>query len=178
MTLRPALAPTSSAPSTAVRGSLVMLALALATLTACGDAVVPAPPSSSTSSGDAGATSNDDPSRVPENVVIEYQGKSITVDVNALPRQDYKGSEVVSLGEVWDASELSASLDAVEFEFEGDDGFRPSARDRCKAKISGAQLPRGYVLPETRTLVWDDALGLPGCYSVKLVAKVIVTDKP
>jgi hypothetical protein len=34
------------------------------------------------------------------------------------------------------------------------------------------------MIPETRTLMWDDALGLPGCYCVHSVAKVIGLDAP
>ena len=139
----------------------------------CSDAAAPLP------AVDGGVASTDgSASSAPVNVTVEYKGASAVVDVAALARQDYKGSQVVALDKVWAASKTSASLANVEFEFEADDGFRPSARDRCKTKIVGSQLPQGYVLPETRTLVWDDALGLPGCYSVKYVAKVIVTDKP
>lgn len=142
----------------------------------CSDAAAPSPAMQVDGGAPADAQANG--AAAPQNVSVEYKGTSIVVDVNGLARQDYKGSQVVSFAKIWEASKTPASLGAVEFDFEADDGFRPSTRDRCKTKITGAQLPQGYVLPETRTLVWDDALGLPGCYSVKLVAKVIVTDKP
>lgn len=154
--------------------ALLFPACALLFVWGCSDdggGTSPAP--AGTANGTDGGTSN----TAPANVAVEYGGKTVTVDVAALARLDYKGSSVVSLSKVWDSAKLEADLGKVEFDFEGDDGFRPTTRDRCKTKITGAQIAQGYVLPETRTLVWDEALGLPGCYGVKGVAKVIVTDK-
>lgn len=127
-----------------------------------------------------GGTSESGATQAAQNVLVVYKTSEVAVDVTTLARQDYKGSPVVTLTKVWEASKLSAELGKLEFDFEADDGFRPAASARCKdlSKITGAQLGQGYVLPETRTLVWDEALGLPGCFSVKFVAKVLATDKP
>jgi hypothetical protein len=135
--------------------------------------------SSDSSDNPAPATNGDGgTSSAPSNVALDYKGTAATVDLNKLTQQDYKGEKVVSLSKVWEASALTGDLAKLEFDFEGDDGFRPSSKDRCKTKIAGTQLGQGYVLPDVRSLVWDDALGLPGCYAVKGVAKIYATDKP
>lgn len=160
--------------------SAFTLALGLtasAFVVACSDAATPGGAPAAVASSDGGA-GNDGASVAAANVDVVYKGTTATVDVASLPGQDYRGSQVVTLTKVWEASKLSGDLTKLQFDFEGDDGFRPSARDRCKTLITGAQIAQGYILPDTRTLVWDDALGLPGCYSVKLVAKVLVSDAP
>lgn len=110
-------------------------------------------------------------------VSLVYGSSSVDVALSALPTQDYKGAAVVPLTAVWAAGGLK-DPSALEFDFEGDDGFRPSTKSKCAAHITAAQLPKGYVLPDTRTLVWDDALGLPGCYSVHAIVKIIGLDVP
>ncbi len=115
-----------------------------------------------------------DEAAAPITIKLTLGGQEKNVALGALPRQDYKGTSVVTLGAVWDSAALGdrASLD---FDFEGDDGFRPSTKDRCKTPTHGPELDKGYVVPETRTIVWDDALGKPGCYAVRFVSKVIAT---
>lgn len=154
-----------------VSARVLVPAVAVLCLVACSDSATgaSAPVSDGGSSDGAVGTTK---------LAVVYKGASTDVDVGALSRQDYRGSQVVSLTKVWDAAKLGADLAKVQFDFEGDDGFRPSSKDRCKTPITGAQIEKGYILPDTRTLVWDDALGLPGCYSVKLVAKVLVADAP
>lgn len=161
----------------ALRPFIFPLFCALSLLSAgCSDdggSSAPAPASASSAGTDSGVPS----SSAAANVVVEYRDRSVTVDVASLARLEYKGASVVSLGKVWESAKLEVDSSTIELDFEGDDGFRPTTRDRCKAKITGAQMEKGYVLPETRTLLWDEALGLPGCYGVKGVAKVLVTDK-
>ncbi|MFO0592650.1 MAG: hypothetical protein U0441_34215 [Polyangiaceae bacterium] len=110
-------------------------------------------------------------------VLLSYGGSSVTVDVATLDTQMYKGAAVVPLTAVWAAGKLHDDTTTLQFDFEGDDGFHPSNKANCAAYITDAELPKGYILPDTRTLVWDDTLGLPGCYSVKAVAKIIGLDK-
>jgi hypothetical protein len=109
-------------------------------------------------------------------VLVTYGTDSVKVNIAALTTQDYKGVTVVPLTSVWTSSKLHPDLTTLQFDFEGDDGFHPSNKTNCAAYVTGAQLAQGYILPDTRTLVWDDALGFPGCYSVKAVAKIIGLD--
>jgi hypothetical protein len=115
-----------------------------------------------------------DEAAAPVTIKLTLGGQEKSVALSTLPRQDYKGTSVVTLGAVWGSGALGdrASLD---FDFEGDDGFRPSTKDRCKTPVHGAELDKGYLVPETRTIVWDDALGKPGCYAVRFVAKILAT---
>ncbi len=111
-------------------------------------------------------------------VTVVHGADTATVDLGKLTTQDYKGTLVVPLQAAWAAGGLAAGLTKLEFDFEGDDGFHPSQKSKCATYITYAELAQGYLIPETRSLVWDDALGLPGCYSVKAVAKVIALDVP
>ncbi len=113
-----------------------------------------------------------DEAAAPVTIELRLGGQQKTVALGALPRQDYKGSSVVLLSAVWDSAGLGDRA-ALDFDFEGDDGFRPSTKDRCKTPIHGPELEKGYLIPETRTIVWDDALGKPGCYAVRFVAKIL-----
>lgn len=115
-----------------------------------------------------------DEAAAPITVRLTLGGQEKDVAIGALPRQDYKGTSVVTLGAVWDSGALGDRA-GLDFDFEGDDGFRPSSKDRCKTKVRGAELDKGYLVPETRTIVWDDALGKPGCYAVRFVAKIMAT---
>lgn len=151
-------------------------AFALA-LTACSSSSSPSGGStdggtSSASDGGTAATASG-----PQIVTVTYGGSSKPIDVTTLPTQDYKGEPVVALTKVWEATKLTGDLAKIEFDFEGDDGFHPTSKPRCATLTPGSQLGQGYILPATRSLVWDDALGLAGCYAVKGVAKVIATDK-
>lgn len=110
------------------------------------------------------------------NVVVVHGSDTATVDVAALPAQTYKDTSVVPLTTVWAQGKLAGDLTKLSFDFEGDDGFHPSSKDKCKKNLTGEQLGKGYIVPKTRALVWDDALGLPGCYNVHDVAKIIAVD--
>jgi hypothetical protein len=133
--------------------------------------------SGSSTNGGGGATGGTGGAQAAvADVRLTYGGASATVDLATLATQDYKGTAVVSLATVWAAGKLHADTSSLQFDFEGDDGFHPSNKASCAAYVAGAQIARGYILPDTRTLVWDDALGFPGCYSVKAVATVIGLD--
>jgi len=108
-------------------------------------------------------------------VSLVYGTSSVPVDLTTFPTQDYKGTAVVPLTTVWSAGALK-DASALQFDFEGDDGFHPTSSPNCTSYITSEQLSMGYILPTTRSLVWDDSLGFPGCYSVSNVAKIIGLD--
>ena len=111
-------------------------------------------------------------------VTLVHGADSAKVDAATLPTVEVNGVAVVKLSVVWAAGHLAEGTTDLVFDFEGDDGFHPSNKDKCAPYIPYAELAQGYVIPETRSLVWDDALGLPGCYGVKAVAKIIALDAP
>lgn len=143
---------------------------------ACSSSATSSTPAA-TSDGGAGDGGTSTASSGPQIVTVTYGGTSKPIDITTLATQDYKGEPVVALTKIWDETKITGDLAKLEFDFEGDDGFHPTSKPRCTTLIPGAQLAQGYVLPATRSLVWDDALGLAGCYAVKGVAKVIATDK-
>lgn len=152
--------------TSAHRTSLLLLC-ASTLLGGCGQSVDSGAPSPLTQS-DSG---DDSPTRVS----LVYGSSSADVELTTLPTQDYKGQGVVPLTAVWSAGGL-AEATALEFDFEGADGFHPSSKPKCAAPITSEQLTHGYILPTGRTLVWDDSLGLPGCYSAHDVVKIIGSD--
>ena len=109
-------------------------------------------------------------------VNVVYGGTSRPVDLGTLPTSEVNGQKLASIVDLWTASNTPAELAKVQFDFEGDDGFRPSTKGACKTPITGAQLSKGYIDPQLRNLFWDDSLGLSGCYRVKGLAKVLASD--
>lgn len=111
-----------------------------------------------------------------DEVELTYGSDSVRVQVTALDTQDYKGAKVVPLTLIWSTGKLKDDVSTLEFDFEGSDGFHPSMKGKCSANMAGAQLGMGSMVPETRNLVWEDSLGLPGCYHVHDVVKIIALD--
>lgn len=109
-------------------------------------------------------------------ILLVHGDDSVVVDVAVLPTQVVKDVAVVPLPAVWGAGALTPDTSELVFDFEGDDGFHPSNKPSCSAYVTAEQLELGYVIPETRSLVWDESLGFPGCYGVKSVAKIIALD--
>jgi hypothetical protein len=132
---------------------------------------------SSASGGSGGGTGGTAQGEV--DITAVYGADSVTVNLAALPTQDYKGVAAVPLTAVWAASKLHPDVSTLEFDFYGDDGFHPAQKGgACLVNPTGANLAQGYMLPDTRSLVWDDALGWPGCFSVKAVEKMVALDAP
>ena len=173
--------------------TLLVIAL-LVTVTACGDQAVDngnptldagAGGGSTTvatggggAGGAGGATGTGGQPAGLADVELIHGSDTTKVDVAALPTVDYKGSPVVPLTVVWSAGKLTEDIANLAFDFEGDDGFHPSMKGGdCLAYPTATEIEKGYILPDTRTLVWDDALGFPGCFSVKATAKIIGLDQ-
>lgn len=128
----------------------------------------------STDTGGAGGGST----ATPIEIELRYGSSSKKVNLAALSTQDFKGTEVVPLPVVWSTGGLKNDTSKLQFDFEGSDGFHPSDKSKCAAYITPAQLAQGYIVPETRSLVWEDALALSGCYHVYDVVKLIALDAP
>lgn len=169
-----------------LRLTLLLASVSLAACSSDGQTVDPGLPDTGAPTTDATSeVATDapvtDPDAAPDanpatTVTLVYGATTTKVDVSSLPTITYKGSPVVALSSIWAAGKLHDDVATLSFDFEGDDGFHPSNKASCSTNITGAQLAKGYMLPATRSLVWDDTLGLPGCYSVKAVAKLIGVD--
>ena len=103
-------------------------------------------------------------------LVVSYQGQSIPVDLGSVATTRYEGRNLVKLSDVWSASRINTERSNLQFEFVGDDGFKPSEKG-C-ADPSGGALEKGYIDPSSRNLMWDGSFSSKGCYSVKNVAKM------
>jgi hypothetical protein len=140
------------------RSLLFTGAVALLALQAC----------SSDQSVDPGSTT------VPEggaSFQVNYQSQSVDLDLSALAKTDYKGAGLVKLADVWTASKIAADRTTLEFEFVASDGFKPSNKANC-GDLPGTVLDKGYIDPLSRKLIWDETIGLAGCYAVKNTIKM------
>lgn len=114
-------------------------------------------------------------------ITVEYNGDIAVVflgDMEGTPDVDLC---LVSLLEVVEsADELEIDIEEVSFDFEAADGFRPTQMNSdsgCDV-VDGDVLSLGWVDRNTGLLVWDDSLGMVGCYYVKQTVKIHVIDKP
>jgi hypothetical protein len=160
---------------------LFVSALAVALL-ACGDDGDPSGQNAGSggaaaAGGSAGAAGSggSDGAAVGPTIALSYGETNATVDLGKLPLETYKEQPVVRLSNVWAAGGLG-NAEGLVFDFEGDDGFRPTQAAKCPAPLPGTDLAQGYILPATRTLVWEDAKGFPGCRSVKALKAILATD--
>lgn len=127
-------------------------------------------------SNDAGGASGSSTAPIGPQLALSYGSATATIDLGKLPTQTYKDEAVVPLSAIWEAGKLGKSASELVFDFEGDDGFRPTTKPKCPDPVAGADLDKGYLLPATRTLVWDDSLGFAGCYGVKALKTIIAID--
>jgi hypothetical protein len=97
-------------------------------------------------------------------LTVVLGASSVSVDLGSVATTAYNGTELVLLSDVWTAAALPVDHTTLEFGFEADDGFTPASVG-C-AYLPGADLDLGYIDPTSRNLVWDESLGLRGCYSV------------
>jgi len=97
-------------------------------------------------------------------IQVTFEDQSADVGLDSLTITPYKGTDLVKLSDVWASAQISADANTLVFEFVSSDGFTPSSKD-CDP-LPGDLLDRGYIHPTSRTLTWDESLGLRGCYSV------------
>lgn len=142
-----------------LRHLLLCCATVLLSLPACGsDQSVD--PGTTPPAADAGAM-----------IEVNYLADSVDIDLSTLATVDFKASKLVKLTDVWTASKIAADPASLEFEFVGEDGFKPSTKTGC-FDLPGTVLEKGYIDPNSRKLIWDETLGLAGCYSVNGAAKM------
>jgi len=112
-------------------------------------------------------------------VEVTYGGSSTTVSLGSLPTSQLVGADVVTLDAIVGAAELPITLADVWLNFIADDGFEPSEGAYCPddiVPVDGERAAQGGLELGTRNLLWDDALGYPGCLHVDGVATIEVLD--
>lgn len=123
-------------------------------LVACGDQEV-----KPGETGDTGATQS-------YLLTVDVDGQSADVDIATLATVDFGGDALVPATAVLDASGLTVTWSERTFDFLASDGYRPSDKTDC-VPVDYTTLQGGYFYPESGELVWDESLGLFGCYNVK-----------
>jgi len=75
------------------------------------------------------------------------------------------------LDQVWLAAHLGDDLDALEFDFVGQDGFSPTRRGH--PRLAGGLLSRGYLKLESGRVEWDGDENVSCAYRVKGLGAVV-----
>lgn len=111
------------------------------------------------------------------NVAVVFGDAGHVVVLEELATTLVAGAPVVGLQAVVAAALPGEEWTGLRFGFESADGFRPEQRDFCATlvPVDWATLGRGFIDPGSRDLVWDAALGFPGCMSPRDVARIDVT---
>ena len=105
-------------------------------------------------------------------VLVEWDGRSEEVFLDNLDRLDLAGRSVVALWDVLVAAGLEVEgIPTRRFDFEAADGYRPSLKG-CDP-LNGETLAGGYIDPESLALLWEEDLGLRGCYWVTELARIL-----
>jgi hypothetical protein len=112
-------------------------------------------------------------------VEVIYSGATHKVDVSKPQPVPLDGTSYARLSEVVLLALPAKSLATLAADFEAADGVKSSSKSNCATlvPVPGDNLAKGYVHPETLNMRWDDALGYPGCLTLKGLAKIILTDK-
>jgi hypothetical protein len=100
--------------------------------------------------------------------------RSVIVRPATLATRDRLGVLAARLDELWRAARLGDDLDALEFDFVGHDGFRPSRRGH--PRLAGWLLSRGYLKLESWRVEWDGDDAVPCAYRVKGLSVVVGHD--
>lgn len=139
-----------------------VLVLALTGAAACGNQSVDSP------AADAGTS-----------LAVTYQGSSHAVGLASLPTVRFQDVDCASLSDLVAAALPGSSLEALQANFVSEDGFNPASRANCATAVPvpGADFGGGYVERATRNLMWDPALGYPGCLSVRALGEIQVLDR-
>lgn len=158
-------------PSTALR-RLPSLASVLAPVLALGLVLLLAP----------GCGGDDDPApcdpsrAVSMTVSYESASEAEAVDLATLTGTEDGDLCLVPLMDVVDAVGLGFDPETSYYDFVGSDGFRPTQVE-C-VTVDATTLELGRVDRVTGTLVWDESLGMRGCYSVTEVVEIAAYDAP
>jgi len=148
------------------RVARALLTAALATAVAACDQSVDEDPDGG-DAGDGGSAT----------VAVVFGGESHEIELDDLPSMLVEGASVVGLLAVIEAALPGEDCSTLAVDFVASDGFRPEDSYLCVTlvPVPWSTLSRGYLNPATRDLVWDAALGYPGCMSPRDIAQIEVT---
>jgi len=105
-------------------------------------------------------------------VTVAWGGNEAEVFLNALDPLVVEERTVYLLRDILLAAGLEEEeIGSMRFDFEAEDGFRPSSVG-CEP-LEGEDLALGYLDPDGMALVWDSSLGLRGCYWVSRIVRIL-----
>jgi len=105
-------------------------------------------------------------------VMAAWDGNEAEVFLNDLDRIVVEERPVCLLWDILLAAGLEEEeIRSMRFDFEAEDGFRPSSVG-CEP-MEGEDLALGYLDPDGMALIWDSSLGLRGCYWVTRIARIL-----
>ncbi len=111
----------------------------------------------------------------PGSVQVVRGDQGVSVELGSLETVAVGGQRLVKLQDVVLAADLVSTPDKNVFDFEGTDGFRPSA-DKGLDPLTWEQLSKGWMHPVTGSLTWSPELSMPSAWNVSNVAKVHILD--
>jgi hypothetical protein len=112
-----------------------------------------------------------EPAEGPSVIVVwgETEAEVFLDDLDKIP---VEGSLACSLWDILLAAGLEEeAIRSICFDFEAQDGFRPSSVG-CEC-LEAETLELGYLVPDSMALVWDSRLALRGCYWVNQVTRIL-----
>ncbi len=111
-----------------------------------------------------------------DQVTVHYDGTTVDVDVSGLDTAELQGQTVVLISTLLAAAGITGPYDGYTLDFEGSDGYRPSSNETCEEFLPapGSTSGQGGIHVETSKLIWEEALEIDKCGSVKLVAHIYV----
>jgi len=119
-----------------------------------------------------------DPAQELGEVEVLYGDQTVVVAAGGLAAGELDGERVVLLETILAASELGLDPATVSMDFEGSDGYRPTAANRCTdyLPVDGALAGRCGLVVDTSQLTFDPQLDVGGCARVKAVVKIYLAD--
>jgi len=114
--------------------------------------------------------------------VVYNNGAAETVEFKNLETvYKFNAAPVVSVTDIVLGSGLVLSVDGLWLNFMGSDGYTPLGNDNCSDDFTPTPadvIDSAWVERGTRNLLWEEALEVPSCMSVKDVETVYVADDP
>lgn len=109
---------------------------------------------------------------------VVYGSTTVVVDLDDATIVDFEGNDVVEVTEIVELAALGVTTDELLFNFQAEDGFRPSDSGNCADSfpIAGDQLQYAYIQYDTSNLVWHADAALPGCAFVDGIVRIEAED--
>lgn len=104
-------------------------------------------------------------------ITVELGEQRASVDLATLPKTTFGDQPAVAMTTIWEAAKLGP-LAGLDFDFEGDDGFKPTSKPKCPRPLPAEKVAKAVVVVQTRGLEWPDAPDVPRCWSVKLTKRI------